>query len=507
MAALQVLLPPLVLGLAMSLLAELALTPQPLPVWRRSWPCLALHVGSCLLLFGLDLLLFRRPWFALATLLALQLLLLLVHYAKYYNLRESFIFQDFEYFTDAIKHPRLYLPFFGIARTVAATIGFVAAFAVGLLLETPLAYPAAFAASAILALSGLALAGSSLRRCPEVSFDPDADLRKLGQVAFFWAYWRAERETAIGDAPTPFAALPPLPAPPPGKQQPHIVAVQCESFFDPRPLYPGIKASVLEHFDHAKTQAERHGRLHVPAWGANTVRSECAFLTGVPPEGLGVHRFNPYRALAKQAIPNLAAHLKRNGYHTVCIHPYPASFYLRDKVFPLLGFDRFIDIKDFATGQKCGQYIGDLAAAEKVAGLLQDGGEQPLFIFVITMENHGPLHLEQPGPDDITVYYEQPPPPGCEDLGVYLRHLRNADLMIKHLADSLNAHGRGGVLCWYGDHVPIMPKVYGQFGTPAGHTEYFIWRTPALYDKAMAPAQAIAAHDLAMSLLAALAMA
>ncbi|MBK8384850.1 MAG: LTA synthase family protein, partial [Candidatus Accumulibacter sp.] len=35
--------------------------------------------------------------------------------------------------------------------------------------------------------------------------------------------------------------------------------------------------------------------------------------------------------------------------------------------------------------------------------------------------------------------------------------------------------GRSG-LCWYGDHVPIMPDVYRALGAPGGQTDYFIWR-------------------------------
>jgi hypothetical protein len=509
MDALKLLLLPLSAGLAGSFLFEQLLNPRPLLPWRRTPATRLLHIGTWLLLFDVDLLLFQRPWFAVATLQAFQLLLVLVHYAKYYNLRESFIFQDFEYFTDAIKHPRLYLPFFGVGRTIAAIVGFIAAFGIGIMLEPPLALtlarPALIIVLAALLISSLALLKIGLYGCPGISCDPDADLRKLGQAAFFWAYWHAENKTAINPTQTPFKdALSSVGT----ATLPHVVAVQCESFFDPRPLSDNIKSSVLTHFDLTKSEACRHGRLNVPAWGANTVRTECAFLTGLSPRQLGIHRFNPYRLLANQRIPNLASHLKRMGYQTLCVHPYPASFYLRDKVFPLLGFDQFIDIRSFNAGQKCGQFIGDLATAEKVNELLQNNDKTPLFIFVITMENHGPLHLEQPDLADEERFYHQTPPPECEDLSVYLRHLNNADLMIKYLKNYLHSQtgvqeqGREGVLCWYGDHVPIMPKVYGQFGEPNGQTEYFIWRTnPFAAKQEAGKQQTIFAHDLASLML------
>jgi hypothetical protein len=49
--------------------------------------------------------------------------------------------------------------------------------------------------------------------------------------------------------------------------------------------------------------------------------------------------------------------------------------------------------------------------------------------------------------------------------------------MIKKLTEGLASAVRPGTLAWYGDHVPIMEKVYQQLGTPDGDTDYFIWRT------------------------------
>ncbi|MGZ8151920.1 MAG: LTA synthase family protein [Methylovulum sp.] len=497
MELLQHLLPSLLTGLTVSFLFEQLLTPKPLPPWRRTMPTLMLHCGSWLALFAIGLLLCQRPWFAVILLWAFQLLLLLVNHAKYDSLRETFIFQDFEYFTDALKHPRLYLPFFGVGRTIAATLGFITAIIVGILLETPLTdvltLPVFISVWATILVAGLFLIRVGIKRRPAVSYNPSEDLRDLGQIAFFWAYWQDEKLNAINLADTPFKNPD---ADVNTDRLADIIVVQSESFFDSRVLSDTIRSSVLENFDQTKTETSYHGRLEVPAWGANTVRTECAFLTGLTPDQLGIHRFNPYRILAKQGIPNLVSYLKQLGYQTLCIHPYPASFYLRDQVFPRMGFDQFIDIKDFNEQQKCGQYIGDLAVAGKVAELLGNATCKPLFIFVITMENHGPLHLEHPEPADNANFYHQTPEAGCDNLTVYLRHLKNADLMIKKLKESLlaQAKARAGMLCWYGDHVPIMTGVYERFGEPDGLTDYFIWTTFTLTANPKTEKEALISH-------------
>ena len=99
------------------------------------------------------------------------------------------------------------------------------------------------------------------------------------------------------------------------------------------------------------------------------------------------------------------------------------------------------------------------------------------------MENHGPLHLEKISAAQAAEFYTAPTDTGLEDLSVYLRHLKNADTMLKLLQESLQSladtaeHPRAGLLCWYGDHVPIMESVYQQLSEPDGLTDYLIWPT------------------------------
>jgi phosphoglycerol transferase MdoB-like AlkP superfamily enzyme len=165
---------------------------------------------------------------------------------------------------------------------------------------------------------------------------------------------------------------------------------------------------------------------------------------------------------------------------------------------PALGFDEFIDIAHFSEADRCGQYVGDTAVADKVAELLASAAE-PLFVFVITMENHGPLHLEQPDEALSDTVYRDAPQGPLHDLTVYLRHLRNADQMLARLTSALKATDRDGSLCWYGDHVPIMPAVYGHYGEPAASTPWLIWSSgaaPAREVQGRPGGQSLAAESL-----------
>jgi phosphoglycerol transferase MdoB-like AlkP superfamily enzyme len=432
---------------------------------RRAWWALAVHCGLLLSIWALAFAVFQRPVFAMLAVLAGQFVVVQVNNAKFRALREPFLFSDFGIFSQAVKHPRLYFPFLGIWRAAAIALVGGAAVGVGWWLEPPvqdfLIWSGAVAAAGLLALAvGLAFG-------PAPALDPSADLRRSGLFSSIAQYSLRE----ISRQPIRETSLPSIGRR--GDGLPDIVVIQSESFFDPRRTFAGIRRDVLKNFDDACAAAALHGRLQVPAWGANTMRPEFSFLSGIPPESLDVHRFNPYRRVAREPMRALPAVLREAGYATSCIHPHPARFFRRDRAFPHLGFERFIDGRHFRGAKEAGPYVSDESVVKRLLAELRlaDG---PSFFFVITMENHGPLHLEQFQRAEEEEYFHEPPADGCGDLGVYLRHLRNADRELGRLRESLRARRRPCILCFYGEHVPSMPKVYDSLGVPDGTTDYFL---------------------------------
>jgi hypothetical protein len=567
------LLPVALIGLMLTVLVERLLIPR--PALRRPADCWMLHVGLWCVGFGLLYTLTARPLFSGVNLLLLWVLIVLVSNSKYHSLREPFVCADFEYFSDAVKFPRLYLPFFGFGKAAVLAVGFLVYLWAGLRFEVPGARVEALLPVVI----GLGLLRLGHRRVVP-SFDAERDVRGWGLAASLWRYfWAARAPIDQAGLGSPFAcegsvraagafagkpaptgngggvgspvdcegsvraagAFAGKPAPtgngggvgspvdcegsvraagafagkaaPTGNGLADLVSVQSESFFDVRGLWPGVRAEVLGEYDVLASQALARGKLQVAAWGANTVRTEFAYLTGIPSERLGVHRFNPYRVLARRGLPSIASRLKALGYRTVCIHPYDGGFYGRNKVLPALGFDEFIDVRAFNPSQKAGPFIGDCAVAQKIRELLEAPGRtQPLFIHAVTMENHGPLHLESVAEHELPAWFDRPLQPGMQDLAPYLRHIGNADRMLGMLRETLLSQPNEALLCFFGDHVPILPEVYQAVGAPAGDTDYLIWsnrRQPgsqacpiavhklssALLAHAQAPAQGQAAHS------------
>jgi phosphoglycerol transferase MdoB-like AlkP superfamily enzyme len=483
-------------GALLTLPLELLLRPasrlreRPVAAW-------CIHFGLWSLLFSVLLLLTKRPVFAAGAGLTTILLVVLVNNAKHRALQEPFLFSDFGLFSQALRHPRLYLPFLGVGPALTAAAAVMLAIYLGLTFEPPLPDRLGIGGFLMGTSAGLLLAavllGLGRRFAPAPSLLPHEDLRALGLAASLWLYWRLERQRPHQAETTLPFALNTVDT----DHLPDIVAVQSESFCDGRRLWGGVRSELLTHFDRTLAGASRHGRLGVPAWGANTMRTEFGFLTGISADRLGVHRFNPYRRYARRPLLSLPALLKTLGYYTVCIHPHPASFFSRDRVYPQLGFDEFIDVRQFDRSDTCGPYICDAAVTRKIQQIL-DAATKPVFIFAITMENHGPLHLESVAPGDIEQLYTRAPPSDFSDLSVYLKHLLNADIMLSELSSTLGQHRRGGLLCWFGDHVPSMPRVYANTGYNDARTDYLIWRPAG----GRARHQDLAVEQLAAALLA-----
>ena len=491
---------PLLLGLILSLSFEHWLRPRP-PRRPLAAAALAVHTGLWLPWQAMFSLAIGRPWLALIVSLIGTMTLVVVSNAKYRSLREPFTVHDFEYFVDMVRHPRLYLPFlrFTTQTTFASILMFLAL--VGAFVFEPWLFTR-YPPMAIFETYGTAVACAVLllvlgdRVRPRMSWNALDDLETHGLLPCLWGYARAARQ-----APLPASPLSGWHWPPDIDGRPHLVAVQSESFFDCRRLDPVIRPEVLTEYDRVCAEAHQHGRLRVPAWGANTIRTEFGFLFGLSAEAQGVHKFQPYQRLARQGLPQLVSVLQKAGYHTVCVHPYSLDFYDRKRLFPALGFETLIDASAFVPGDRVGPYVGDEAVTRVVARVLADARERPCFVFVITMENHGPLHLETPDSAALSEFYAGPPPPKHHDLSVYLGHLRHADAMIGRLREVLSSFARPGCLAWYGDHVPIMPKVYARLGHDDARTDYVLWSTAPQTRPATHAAQERAVEELPLAVL------
>jgi phosphoglycerol transferase MdoB-like AlkP superfamily enzyme len=204
------------------------------------------------------------------------------------------------------------------------------------------------------------------------------------------------------------------------------------------------------------------------------MRAEFAVLTGIPDDELGYDRFNPYHAFARAPIASLAWRLRAQGYRTICLHPFDRGFFRRDLTLPALGFEAFLGIESLG-GSRRPPYYSDPELAQHVLRVLEAEGPG-VFIFAITMGNHGPWREAGPPIDgELQRSFDPAGVPQGGELLRYLDGLRGSDEMLRILMSGLRRRDDSPVLAFYGDHLPSLPQAFGHFGFNDSQSDYVLW--------------------------------
>jgi hypothetical protein len=456
--------------------------------------------------YALLLVLTSRGAFACLLAAMLIMVLYIANSAKKRALREEpLVITDLALAWQVIRFPGLYLPFLP-CRMIAA--GSVIAGGLGVLLWL-LSEPEdiswvwmviAGLPPALIVMLGLAprsvsaLLSKWLLKPFSLQFDARRDAESCGPLgaAMLHLIWhisnplppkprgREDRNSGIPESAAPEPIAPPvwgdsyrelLARPPSPEKLPHIFLVQAESFSDPRVFSSAAPRDLLPNWDRLCSQGQS-GSFRVRDFGAYTLRTEFAALTGLPPEALGTYAFYPYLAALRSPVWSLAYLLRKLGYRTVCLHPFHREFFFRHLAMPHLGFQEFVTMEGFPKSDTYGPYISDKSVADVMTELVRESSE-PLFCFAITMESHGPWlpgRFKKEFPEG-----DAPKIPGLSDpVCRYLAHVKNADAMMGILAEGLSKANRPGVMALYGDHLPNLPDLItgGETTTP-----YIVWKT------------------------------
>ena len=507
----------LLLTIIFSFIAEKWLKPAPPRLVIKSAILQSLLLT---VLFLAVTLIIQRPIFSMLAVCIFLIILTGVSNAKFIVLKEPMVFSDITMFSQAFKHPRLYFPFLGLIPLIIMPLLIIGLIYIVLKLEPAMAITWHRFLITLFAITVCLFLARHIAKDLKLSQEPAIDNRDFGLINSLFTYnvqaRSKEHQEYITSAllASPFFSAhvanktaknelkktPPHFLPTFSKQSAeNIIVIQSESFFDARRLDPSIKRDVLNNYDNCLKDSSQFGKLKVPAWGANTMRTEFSFLTGLKYEEMGLYRFYPYQYLHKMPIVSLAKLLQDQGYHCVCIHPHSSAFFGRDRIFPQMGFDEFIDIQSFDSNQTFGPYISDQAVTDKILEISKKYADKSVFIFAITMENHGPLHLEKTTQKEQESYFSEVPLEKINDLTVYLRHLKNADEMIEQLTSHYQQTDKPSTLCFYGDHIPSMPEIYQALNYKNDDSDYFIWNNQNIEN---APEnQTISVENLAETLL------
>ena len=237
------------------------------------------------------------------------------------------------------------------------------------------------------------------------------------------------------------------------KELPNIIVIMDEAFSDLAVVGDLETNEDYMPFMHKMQQGADHtitGYAQVSVCGGNTANSEFEFLTGNTMSFLPSGSI-PYQQYITKDTPSLASYLASLGYETYAQHPYYASGWNREKVYPLLGFEHLNFIDDYANKTYVRKYVSDDADMQHIIDTYENKEDgKPAFIFNVTMQNHGGYTdaFSDLSEDVHATNYNS------EVLDRYLSLIRLTDQSLEKLVDYFSNVDEKTVIVFFGDHQP-----------------------------------------------------
>ncbi len=261
-----------------------------------------------------------------------------------------------------------------------------------------------------------------------------------------------------------------------GEKSPNVIIVQLESFFDVKYIEGATySADPIPTFTTLKEQYPS-GYMTVPVIGAGTVNTEFEVLTGMSVIDFGAGEY-PFRTIMKrETCETIAYDLLASGYRTHAIHNHEGSFYLRNEVYPNVGFETFTSIEYFNDPTfNENDWAHDALLTDEILHILSSTEESD-FVFAVSVQGHGKY------PDEYTPYDGDVVVTGGmeEDMvrshfNYYISQLNEMDVFISELYEAVMAMEEDTVLVLYGDHLPNIVHDEGiSVSTGDFTTEYII---------------------------------
>ena len=234
---------------------------------------------------------------------------------------------------------------------------------------------------------------------------------------------------------------------------PNIIVIMDEAFSDLSVVGDFETNEDYMPFVHSLEQGNDNtvtGYLNVSVCGGNTANTEFEFLTGNTMAFLPAGSI-PYQQYIKSETPSLAEYLSGLGYETYGMHPYNASGWDRDRVYPLLGFENTIFFDNFTDKTFLRKYVSDDSDFKNIIQTYEQKDEgHPAFIFNVTMQNHGSYtDAYNNFTPDVTVT-------GADSfvLEQYLSLMKRTDQALENLIDYFAGQKEKTIIVFFGDHQP-----------------------------------------------------
>ena len=246
------------------------------------------------------------------------------------------------------------------------------------------------------------------------------------------------------------------------RKRPDIIIVIDESFtdlelvgefetnMDPIPLFHGLSEKYY------------HGVSYASVRGGQTANTEFEFLTNHTMAFLPTAAV-PFQIYIHKPMPSMAVIKEQDGYCGIeAFHPWKATNYNRDSVYPLLGFEEYYHRRN--TPLRLKTFRGKISDRSDFNNLIaiyeQDRKEsdRPWFFYNMTVQNHSPYGKETPDFEEeiwTTDLKEE-----YRDVDQYLSLTRKTDNALRMLFKYFRTVKEPTIIMVLGDHQPKLKNAF-----------------------------------------------
>lgn len=258
---------------------------------------------------------------------------------------------------------------------------------------------------------------------------------------------------------------------------PDVIFILNETFYDLRDLIDLQGEESAMPFIDSLPESQK-GKAVVAGTGGGTNKSEYEFLTSNSIQLMpGI---TPFNYLEFENSNSIVSHLEAQGYATWGAHPADSLNYSRGIVYPKLGFDSVLFSKEFGEIEKYGQrsYATDRFCYEKMLEDYEKMGDNPRFMYLLTIQNHGNWDLNPEGEDIIKISRDFGD--YTEDISEFQSCISLSDKALRELTEYFENSDRDVIICMVGDHAPsfateLLDEIDMEETFALRSTPYVIW--------------------------------
>lgn len=242
------------------------------------------------------------------------------------------------------------------------------------------------------------------------------------------------------------------------EKTPDVIFLLSESFFDVAKLdNVKFKTDPIPNF-HRLSKSFQSGEFISSTYCGGTGNVEMEVLTGICSnllkEGDAITYLSEKDVYRK--IPAISDVFKNYGYKTIYLHSYTPALYSREEIYSQLEFDKVMFDRDFTDPEYRGGYISDVALADKIIEEYEQKGDDKLFLYAVSMENHQPYMQGKFPKSLVNIKTDRLDQEEFAIFDSYITGIYDADKALGKLVRYFGKKKEPVMLVFFGDHLPNL---------------------------------------------------